>query len=146
MYAIEKTEYGIYVTFSGILNLNEVEQYIREKEVFMNDHPGVYSALVDVRRLATPRDEVMDLLSKTLKKSKEKLLRMAIIVTSPVVHGIAKQFGFRSSINNVTRVINTNKNTDWEKVALNWINDGIEPGQNQLMTDIPPKVLTDLLK
>lgn len=139
MYTIEKTDYGLYIVMGGVVDLDEVQQYIKEKEALLSEFDGPYSMIIDIRSSATPKDELIEIFRQSQERSRDNLLRMSIIVNSPVVQGIAKQVGFQSGIETLTRVINALKTNDWEEVALRWVKNGTEPDQREF-TEVTQKI------
>lgn len=123
----------------GLLSVEEVKKYIEEKEALLSEFDGPYSMIIDIRSSATPKDELIEIFRQSQERSRDNLLRMSIIVNSPVVQGIAKQVGFQSGIETLTRVINALKTNDWEEVALRWVKNGTEPDQREF-TEVTQKI------
>lgn len=128
MYTIKKTDYGLHVVMGGVYAEQEIRQYIIEKEKILATFEGPYSLLIDLRTAMPPSSEDSKLLQESHKRLLEgNLLRMAIVVASPVMTVNAKQVRFLSGIEKCTRIILSTKMPDWKEAALGWILEGIEP-------------------
>lgn len=132
MYKIEKTDYGLHLVISGLLSVDEIEKFVDDIRDFTIKAEGPFSMLCDVRKIVTPPEEIMALFMKSQLIVKEKLLRMAMVVSSPVVFGLAKQLSFQSGLNDVTQFISSLKTDDWEKACFDWILEGIKPEQGEI--------------
>ncbi len=139
MYSIKKTDYGIRVTMNGRYEADEISRYIAEKEALLTQHQGPFSLLVDLRGAIPPNDGDESLLSASQARMKQgNLLRMAVIVMSPVIEAQVKQMVLSAGIGDRTRVINANKMRDWETVAEDWIIKAVEPVDQRTLGDSGP--------
>lgn len=139
MYKIVRTDYGLHITMSGQYAKEEIQRYVAEKEAILNTFTEPYSLLVDLRSAIPPEDADEGLLAQSQRRMKGgHLLRMAIIVMSPVLEAQAKQIVFTSGLEDRTRVINANRVRTWDTAALDWIIKGVEPINERSTNDSSP--------
>ena len=128
MYTIEKKHYGLYVTMGGRYSPEEMKEYLMEKEQHISEVEKPFSILVDLRSALPPNEEDRTILKDSMALVRGKgLLRMAIILSSPVLGLQAKQILIDAEVDEHARIINAAKSPDWEELALNWIFYGTEP-------------------
>lgn len=128
MYKITKTDYGLHIVLGGRYNKSDIVRYITEKEKIISTLDGTFSILVDARTAIPAEEDDMRMLMESQEKMiSGQLERMAVIVNSPVVMSQARQVGLMSGSSESTRFINASKTTDWEKLSLDWVAEGIEP-------------------
>ena len=128
MYTIQKKHYGLHVTMGGLYSQEEIKTYILEKEELMAQIDGPFSMLVDLRQAIPPDEQREKMLEASQARMKQhRLLRMALIVSSPVIAIQARQIMINAAIGDRSRIINAAKTQDWETKALDWILYAIEP-------------------
>jgi calcineurin-like phosphoesterase len=128
MHKIERTSYGIRVTVSGNYSHNETSSYITEKEKIIAEINGPFSILADAREAIPPtRDDRVLYEMSHLRMKEQQLLRMAVMLTSPVLTQMAKQMMFKAGLQDRARIIDHDDRATAERLALQWILDGTEP-------------------
>ncbi len=128
MYKLERKAFGYQVTFSGEVTIAEMEQIKMElAELLMTIIPP-FSVLADIRETIPFKDEIKKMIGECQKMEKDaSIQRRAVVLQSPVVMSQVKQMSFQTRTDDVERQINAFFTDDWEKIALDWIIDGIEP-------------------
>jgi len=126
LYTIKKTAYGLRVQMGGIYEKDEIKNYIKEKEVLISSIEGPYSMILDLRGAIPPEGKDATLLIECQERMKN-LERMAMIITSPVIKGSAKQVLYGSGKDSSTRIINASRTHNWEELAIDWVTSAIEP-------------------
>jgi len=87
-----------------------------------------FGTFIDIRTTIPLQSEVKKIFQECEQITKEAgLQRRAVIYNSPIVKGQATQISHMSQTDNIERYINAFVTKDWEKVALDWIVNGIEP-------------------
>lgn len=139
MYSIVRTDYGLHITMGGQYAPEEIKTYLVEKEAFLDTIVGPYSVLVDLRSAIPAHDADEHLLAQSQRKmSQNNLVRMAIIVISPVLEVQGRQVILSAGVGDRTRIINANKTRSWETAALDWIVNGVEPNASGSKSDAGP--------
>jgi len=130
MYNIEKTGYGIKLTFSGYVFADEMEKWVRESLIILNSLPQKFGVLVDMRKL-----KPIDPDSQIHMKDGQKLFKGAGMQKSVVIldnvyltlqfKRIAKETG----IFECERYIDSSKIDNWEEAGINWLVNNIDPDE-----------------
>jgi len=128
MYKITKTHYGIKLTFSGYIKLNEMQKWYEESEQILSHSNGETGIFVDMRDLHTLPQDSKYVFKKGQKLYKSKgITRSAAILNSAITTmqfiNAAKETGMYEC----SRYIDATTVQDWEKEGLDWIVKGIEP-------------------
>lgn len=145
MYKIVRTDYGLHITMGGQYASEEIQRYVSEKEAILQTFTEPYSLLVDLRTAIPPEDADENLLAQSQRKMKGgNLLRMAIVVMSPVLEAQAKQIVFNAGLGDRTRIINANRVRTWDTVAHEWIIKGVEPSNERSTNDSSPNPVQQL--
>ncbi len=128
MYTIERKHYGLHITMGGLYAPGEMETYVREKEKAIAAIDGPFSLLVDLRSAIPPDERDEKLLEECQARlTRWGLVRMAFVVSSPVIRIQARQLVINATVKDQTRLIDASKSPNWEELALNWILYGTEP-------------------
>ncbi len=128
MYSIEKTSYGFKIVQLGTFKIDEVQRYKSDVMAAFAEHAGPFSLLIDSRRLTLPTPEVLKVFDQLYDAVwKMGCERGAIIVESPVAKGMVIQACAKAQYPTNDRIIDARITENWEKVALAWIIDVVEP-------------------
>jgi hypothetical protein len=128
MYKIEKTYYGFYITFSGIMNDAEAAQFKAEVEGILPSLRKSWSSVIDLQNWIPAEPKIQKLLSQVERLSKNHgLQRRAIILRSPVINAQVTRLSFKSKTNEIERRINASKVENWKEQAIAWAVHGAEP-------------------
>jgi hypothetical protein len=128
MYQVEKTAYGVKMTFAGMPELEEAKQFVSEYRTLLESVNSPFCLLVDSREQKPMPPDTEQVMSEAYAMSRAKgELRMAILVPS----GIARmQLERRSKTNGTyeqTRYIDSSAHPDCEKIAIDWLVSGTDP-------------------
>jgi len=129
MYEIKKTPWGYKLKFEGFIHQEEMANWVKDSETNLsNDLRGSFNVFVDMRQLKPLPDLAQEEMQKGQKLYKGKGMKRSVVVvdsatTKMQFQRIAKQTG----IYQWERYVDASSNPDWEKVALDWINQGIDP-------------------
>jgi hypothetical protein len=127
MYDIKKTNYGFRITFGGFMTMEEVQKWAEEFAPKARASRGKYSVLVDMRTLKPlPSDAQEFMLFGQQEAHKNGMERSAAIVNSPITLMQFKRMSKTSGIDKFERYIDASANPNWEKIALEWVEKGID--------------------
>jgi anti-anti-sigma regulatory factor len=128
MYSIQKTTYGYYLLLEGTIDETTAAQLKSDLTARLSGKIETYSAIVDLRNLVPPRAESQGLLNETVSFAfATGMQRIAIIYNSPVVRDIIRQMAFRRGQAPVGRYIDASKTEDPVQMALDYVENGVEP-------------------
>lgn len=128
MYSIEKTNYGFHLIFSGPLTDREAGDWLREaEEKLVGQTPG-FGVFIDVRTMRPQTPSAQDILTagQLLYKAKG-MIRSVVVVKSSLLRLQCKQNAMRTGIYKWERYIDASSEPDWEKIALDWVENAIDP-------------------
>jgi hypothetical protein len=131
MYKIEQTNYGIKMTFSGVMSKGEAQQFLTEflQTIMEYDKPHL-AGIADVREFVPVIPEVLKIMHDTINAGTSLFrgsVRIAVIMNSPVIKNIVTRLGHDTGTFAYFRFISASEMKDPEKAAYNWAVDGIEP-------------------
>ena len=134
MVKIEQKSFGYKLTFSGIISISELENWLEESETILEKETGSFSVFVDMQQM-----ELLPVACRELMYEGQKLYKRMGMERSVVIVGdklTAMQFRLiaqKTGIYADERYIDASQNENWEKEAINWIIKAIEPSvENQL--------------
>lgn len=129
MYKIEKTDYGIKLTFSGFVNAEELTRWAQEVGEVSKPMQKGYCVLLDLRGMAPLSPEACDVMSKVQRRAiKAGMARAALILDNPITSMQFKRLGRQLPIGQIERYIDSTSTPNCEKVATDWLRKGIDPG------------------
>jgi len=132
LYSINKTSYGIRIIQKGIFTIDEVEKYKIDVIRILSSYDKPFSILIDSRELVLPNEDVLKVFDQLFEivwgMSCE---RGAIVIKSPVAKRMVDQACCNAPIKGNDRIINAEKFPNWDKIAVAWVADGIEPPLKQ---------------
>ncbi len=127
MYKIEIKDYGFKVTFSDFLHKEDVQGYKDELGKTLDALPEKFGILVDMRTMKPLAPESQETLTSSQKLVSDRLTRSATIVDSAIINMQFKRLSKKSGVIDSKRFIDASKVPDWEKKAVDWIKNGVDP-------------------
>lgn len=128
MYKIENKPYGYKLTFSGIINRNELSQWQSEFKKSIDKGPGAFYVFVDMREMELLPVDSQETMHQGQMYAKEKgMQRSVVIFSSDITSMQFKLIAKKTGIYSEERYIDAMTDPDWEKNGLDWILSGIEP-------------------
>ena len=128
MYKIEKTHYGIKLTFAQMMSRDEMVQWVADSENVLSDFPSEFTVLIDMRDLKPMAQETELEMQRGQKLYKEKgMKRSVVILNSAIVTMQFKRIAQATGIYEWERYINAKAEANWQKVAENWLVSAIDP-------------------
>ncbi|MEA1981820.1 MAG: hypothetical protein U9N54_12740 [candidate division Zixibacteria bacterium] len=128
MFNITKTTYGVRMTFSGIVKLEEMNAWIQESMNILPDNPKDFYVFVDMRELEPVSLFVQRAFEKGQQLYKRKgMVRSVVVVNNNIVKRQFEKIAKESDIYIWERYIDANSNSDWEEKGMYWLLDTIDP-------------------
>ncbi len=128
MYKMERKNYGYKLTFSDFVNTTEIESYMKELKSYMDIHPGDFGIMVDMREMKPLAPESQQALTSSQKLVADRLTRSATIVNdNAIIKMQFKRLSKQSGVVDTKRFIDASSSPNWERLAENWIEKGIDP-------------------
>jgi hypothetical protein len=128
MYTLEKAPYGFKITIGGWATHAEATRILDESRVALNSCDRPFGVLVDIRTLKPLADDVQEVVDETQRLFRQNgLRRSAVILASAVMTLQFMRIASETGVYAHERYIDASKHTDWEQVALAWIDNGMDP-------------------
>jgi len=144
MYKIEITDYGIKFTFSGFVDEQEMQRWAEEVSEKTKSLPKGFGLLLDMRGLQPLPREAWAVMEKAQHRAiKAGMARAAQIVDDPITSMQFRRFARQTGISDRERQINPSSVPDWEKVAIDWLIRGIDPGSTDVAETTIMRAFTD---
>lgn len=122
MYKIEKTNYGVKLTFEGFIKRDEMAKWVKESKQILKTLPSKFGVLVDRRNLKhLPQDAQIEM-AKGQKLYKERgTQRSAVVVAYTLIYLQFKRITKETGIYKGEPYIDASKVPNWEDIAKKWI-------------------------
>lgn len=128
MYKIEKTYYGVKLTFAQTIQKEEMAQWVIESEQFLLDFPSEFGVFVDMRELKPLTAEAEQEMNRGQRLFKEKgMIRSVVILNSAIVTMQFKRIAQQTGIYAWERYLNAKAEPNWQKMGENWLTKAIDP-------------------
>ncbi len=128
MYKIEKKDYGYRLTFGGFIKEDEMKKWLEESKVILPNGPKSFGVFVDMRTLKPLPPESQKHMNEGQKFYKKSgMVRSVVILASAITKMQFKRIAQETGIYEWERYIDEASTSNWEKVGLDWIKDGIDP-------------------
>lgn len=127
MYKIEKTSYGVKLTFSGFIQKEEMAQWVIESQKALVSFPPKFGVFVDMREL-----KPLSVDSQAEMQKGQKLYKMlgmersVVILDNPIITMQFKRIAKETGIYEWERYIDASKNANWEELGKKWLVNGID--------------------
>lgn len=138
MQKVEKTEFGLFVTLSGTVTVEELQCALGECQRLWPVELGERTTIVDLRSLIIPEQDALEFITSTFYPlRREGLTKIAVIYDSPVIKARTRQMSFETRTADIVRFIDASKVPDWYQQCLDWFRGGSSPADPP--TDPPHK-------
>jgi len=128
MYRIEKAPYGFHLTFGGVIGAPEMKQWFDESRKVLQDAPAEFCVFVDMRTLVPLEAEAREIIEEGQRFYQQcGMQRSVVILNSPVTRIQFQSIAGESGIHHWERYISAASEPNWEQIALDWIERGIDP-------------------
>ena len=127
MYKTERKSYGLKLIFSGFLREAEMLSWKSEMLNLLTELPESFGMLIDMREMTAMPAKSQEVLMVTQKKFKPRITRSVTITNSIITDIQSKRIGAASGVNETKKFINALDTANWERKAINWIENGVDP-------------------
>ena len=128
MYTIKRTKYGYKLTFGDFISEDEMMKWVEESKKALEGAPKAFGILVDMRTLKALPPEAQEHMEKGQRLYKTKgMQKSAVVLANALTKMQFKRIGQQSGIYQWERYIDEATNPDWERVGVDWIQNGIDP-------------------
>ena len=130
MYAIERKPYGYRLTFSGFMQIEEMEQWLIDSKAVLASSPAAFGVFVDMRAMKPLPEGAQVSINFGQRVYKESGMQRSVLVYDhPMIQVQLQRISTESDIEANERYISARERADWEAAGLAWITEGIEPGE-----------------
>ena len=126
MYKIEKKSFGVQLTFEGFVHPEEMAEYKKEFRLILDLLPERFGILSDLRNMKPLPPESQQILSANPEWTSGRVIRSATILNSSLVKLQSKRLATEWKQGETKRYIDAAQHPNWEELAINWIENGVE--------------------
>ena len=135
MYKIRKELYGFHLTFSGLIDVDEMEKWVTELKDVLATADEEYGVFVDMRDLEILPPESQPAMKRGQKLAKKLgMVRSVVILSDEVTTMQFKRIAKETGIYEWERYIDAGTEPNWEEVGLAWVIEGIDPDKRQTVS------------
>lgn len=128
MYSIKRSDYGLKLTFSGVINLTEMIKWRLESEIILPDLSDQFSVLVDMRDLQPLPAVCFVELEKGQKLYQKKgAVKSVFVFNNENLLCQITRVSFLAAINEGEFYLDASKIENWEEIGIKWLQNGIYP-------------------
>jgi hypothetical protein len=128
MHRIEETNYGYRLTFEGFLKRDEAGELLAQMKSTVKPRNGGFAVLLDMRHSRAFPAEAQEIIKEALIFCKNAgLERNAVVLNSAIATLQAKRLARETGIAQWIRYIDASAEPEWEKVAVGWVADAVDP-------------------
>ncbi len=128
MYQIDKTDFGLKLTFSDIIHADEMEKWLHEAQAALISIKKPFGVIVDMSALKPLKSDAQIHMETGQKLFREKgMERSAVILNDLITTMQFQRLARQTGIYQWERYINLHTVSDWETQAVKWVKDGVDP-------------------
>ncbi len=128
MYKIRKKPYGYHLTFSGLIDVDEMEEWVTELIDVLATADEKYGVFVDMRNLEILPPESQPAMKRGQKLAKKLgMVRSVVILSDEVTTMQFKRIAKETGIYEWERYIDAGTEPNWEEIGLAWVIEGADP-------------------
>lgn len=131
MHRIEETKYGYKLVLEGFLQRDEVDQLLEsmKAKIRPREKGQTFPLLLDMRKSNAFPSDAREVLKQCLLFCKESgMERNAVVLASAIATLQARRIAKETGIDRWARYIDaSSRPNDWEKIAVDWLTQGVEP-------------------
>ncbi len=127
MYKIEKTSYGVKLTFSGFIQKEEMAEWVTESQRIVSTLPLRFGVFVDMRELKPLDSDSQGEMQKGQKLFKAKgMERSVVILNNSITTMQFKRIAKETGIYEWERYIDASKTPNWEEQGKKWLVNAVD--------------------
>jgi hypothetical protein len=128
MYKIEKTAYGVKITFAGGMSKDEIVAWGVESEKVLQTLQSSFGIMIDMREMKPLAPDAQAEMQKGQKLYKEKGMERSVVILSSTIATLQfKRIAQESGIFAWERYIDASASPDWEVKGEKWLTNSIDP-------------------
>jgi len=132
MYKIEKTDFGVKITFKGSIKAEEMRQWLEDSIVFLQQIKNKFCIVIDMRDLKALDEETEKILKEgqicySQGNNPDKGIERSAVFVDNIVTKIQMMRISRETGLSIKERFFSQDEADWEKKADDWIFKGIDP-------------------
>jgi len=128
LYKIEKKEFGFWLTFGGMIYVEEAKEWATNFENDLKSFPDGFHVFVDMRTLKPLDKETQEFMSQGQIAAKDYgMIRSVVILSNPVTTLQFKRIAQKTGIYEYERYIDASTDPNWEQTGLDWLLEEKDP-------------------
>jgi hypothetical protein len=128
MYNVEITNYGIKITINGFMQMEEATEWLEEMRKKLKEVDKGFKVMVDMRGFKPASKEIQGIFVEIQKEFKNHGMSRSVVILDNTMAALQlKRTGQESGIYDHERYLSPENNPEWEKHALDWIINEIDP-------------------
>lgn len=134
MIKIDRKPYGYSLTFARKLSKANLDEWLKESELVLADSPKSFFVLIDMRSLELLPAEFKYIMFEGQKLYKRMGMERSVVVVADKLTALQfRLIAQKTGIFSYERYIDASTNLNWEKEALNWLLNAVEPTVEELV-------------
>ncbi|MGD2114139.1 MAG: hypothetical protein PVG07_03740 [Acidobacteriota bacterium] len=127
-YKVETTDYGLKLSVLGFISEDEVRAMNQEIEQQGSGLADGFGVVVDMRASRAFSNEVAELMKEQIGICiKTGMSRGSVVLQSAIMTLQARRLITETNLSDRVRFIDASADTEWEKTAIAWADQGVEP-------------------
>jgi hypothetical protein len=127
MINLTSTDYGYKIVFQGDITIEELNNWIKESEVVLQDPKSNFGCLIDMQDLNNVSSQAYKLITEGQKLYISKgMVRSAVILNNPEITKQYRIIAKQSGEYKYEKYIDALSRSNWEIIAVEWITSGID--------------------
>jgi len=128
MYKINKKEYGFHLVFADFIKADEMQLWVKDSEKALTNSVDKFGVFIDMRALKPLLPDAQEFMQQGQKMFKQKGMQRSVVILDNAVTTMQfKRIARETGIYEWERYIDASKTTNWEKVGIDWVKNGIDP-------------------
>lgn len=128
MYKIEKTNYGVKLTFDGFIQAAEMAKWVEESRKIIPTLGGKFGVMADMRTMKPLPKDAQAVMQEGQKLYKQAgLQRSVVILSSVITTSQFRQIAKATGIDAWERYIDATSNPQWERAGADWLTKAVDP-------------------
>jgi hypothetical protein len=129
MHRIDEMSYGYRIAFDGFLQRDDAGALLAEMKSVVRPRDGGFHVLVDLRHTRAFPAESQEVLKQAIHFCRGiGMERNAVVLNSALSALQARRIVREAGIAEWVRYIDASTEPEWERVAVDWLAQGMDPG------------------
>jgi hypothetical protein len=132
LYKIEKREFGLWLTFGGVISGEEMARWLNDFSRELTSVSSSFCVFVDMRNVAPFGKKGQVHVQDGQKLAKRcGMVRSVVILDNPVTTMQFKHIAMDTGIYEWERYIDSSKDKNWEQIGMDWLEKSIDPDKKE---------------